>query len=798
MPFFGRQTLGDVLRGLPNRSDRSAGQLIDRIVPRGTGRRLSTSEVPADVPTRETQLRQLTFEELTLWIVAHIASGLEHAHQNGILHRDLKPANILVTDDGQPMILDFNLSDDVLSGSDRSLLIGGTIPYMAPEHLRAVAGRGQVDERSDVYAVGVILFQMLTGQLPFAASRDTSPSALEDLARQRSQMPTSPRRISQHLSYSVNAIVQRCLAPDPAQRYASAGQLRVDLERQLHHLPLQYAPDRSLRERSAKWLRRHPQVMSLSRLGAVATVLLLLLLSFLAVRSRQLNRLQAAQQYRSFQETAGAVLTPLCIYDTESRQRLELLSDARNVLAMYDVESVGWRSQSAYRLLDDISRQRLDKSLQELLYVTAWAIDRDWEDRGSTSERRASLQQALRYNLIAQQLAPTQDVPMPLLKQQARLAAEIGDANLAARAAQRMAGRAEKPESADFLSAIDYVNRQRHDVAITILERLLRDDRQDVLLWYLLARSYYSAGRFLDAESSCTWCVMLAPKWHVPYFHRGMCRMQLENFAGADDDFSESLRLHPQQTAAWFNRALARQQLGRLMEAANDFTQAIDRGQRDSLPYLLRGKVRRQLGDAAGSADDLQMGLRVRPTSVDGWIHRGMARLPDDPAGALADLDQALREDPRSVRAWRNRAFVMEGYFERYAEAITALDRVLELEPYHADDLVGRAVLNARLGRRDAAISDASRATETNATARTYYVSACALAQTSIVAPSDADRAVSLLAMAITADNALAVAALNDPDLSPISQRADFRQLIDATSTVRDMATSAKSAPVAH
>ncbi len=118
-------------------------------------------------------LRESSFVRASAWIGARLAEGLEHAHSRGLLHRDLKPSNILIAADGTPMLLDFNLAADCVNPEegDRAMM-GGTLPYMAPEHLDAFNPNGStppeaVDERADVYALGLILFEMIAGQHPF-------------------------------------------------------------------------------------------------------------------------------------------------------------------------------------------------------------------------------------------------------------------------------------------------------------------------------------------------------------------------------------------------------------------------------------------------------------------------------------------------------------------------------------------------------------------------------------------------------------------------------------------------------
>ncbi|MCA9215097.1 MAG: serine/threonine protein kinase [Planctomycetales bacterium] len=128
-------------------------------------------------------------ESELLQIVLQLAQGLEHAHQRGIVHRDLKPANVLLGDDGVAMLLDFNLSADVVNGGKSNVMVGGTLPYLAPEHLRAIQTGTDVDQRSDVYSLGVILFELLTGTLPFQKRHGSFNSVIEGMIDDRENEP---------------------------------------------------------------------------------------------------------------------------------------------------------------------------------------------------------------------------------------------------------------------------------------------------------------------------------------------------------------------------------------------------------------------------------------------------------------------------------------------------------------------------------------------------------------------------------------------------------------------------------
>src|SRR5262249_32464033 len=201
--------------------------------------------------TAQKRLETLSYLQAILWLAVRMADGLAHAHDRGILHRDLKPSNILLTDEGEPMLLDFHLSHDTKRRSGASAAhIGGTLPYMAPEQLDAFqGGRRPVDTRSDVYAFGVIFYELLTGQRPFPVRQGSVDDILPALIADRLQAPPEVQRLNKAISPAVAAIVRRCLAREPDKRYQTMHALREDLQRQLDHLPLQHTPEPSLVER---------------------------------------------------------------------------------------------------------------------------------------------------------------------------------------------------------------------------------------------------------------------------------------------------------------------------------------------------------------------------------------------------------------------------------------------------------------------------------------------------------------------------------------------------------------------
>jgi WD40 repeat protein len=291
-------------------------------------------------------------------LLATLARAVEYAHRRGIVHRDLKPANILLslrlhaaTGDGldawEPRITDFGLAKHLDGDGMRthSGAILGTPSYMAPEQASGLAR--QVGPAADIYALGVVLYELLTGRPPFVGA-----TVLETMEQVRGQEPVAPAQLNPRVSRDLETICLKCLEKDPRRRYASAHELAEELDRFLQHCPIRARPVSRL-ARLTRWCRRNPVPAMLTGAMVLALVLGTAASSYFALDARDQAR-EAVAQTATAQENELRAL------------REKRTGDRRLYIADLLQAQHAWEQSRVHHLKFLLNRQRPEQTGEDL------------------------------------------------------------------------------------------------------------------------------------------------------------------------------------------------------------------------------------------------------------------------------------------------------------------------------------------------------------------------------------------------------------------------------------------------
>ncbi len=822
MPYFGSATLVDLLRDLKGqetqpqsgtalvstlhariqggkaRSEKSAAA-VATIRPSGTltesdhdGEIVHDLPIPASTPAMAPSevlqtLGDMSYVQALLWIGTRIADALAHAHERGILHRDLKPANILLTDQG-PMLLDFNLAADTKGAAQATAArLGGTLPYMAPEHLDAFRDvtRG-VDGRSDIYSLGVILYELLCGRRPYATLQGPVKDVLETMIQDRRFAPPSLSGRNKAVTPAIEAIIARCLQADPALRYQTARHLQEDLHRQLNDLPLLHIAEPSFIERSAKWYRRNRKNV-LRGAVAAAAVAVFALGGLMVRKERDRAQLAAVNQHQILDKKIQSSDVFAKMVDTKdseepqkAREQLERDIENYEVLA-----NSNWKELPAVANLKPPERKALLQDMGQLLVSLAQS---QLTAARSSEDGERNLDKVQLYCDRAGGCFDADQVPSVLSHMRAELAGLSGDKKEADRL-QKLAAATPVLSSADRLMVAMYeFSKGKYNEAIPGFKLVTEQDSKNVMAWCYLGNAYSRLARYSEAVPCYSVCMALAPQVNHYRFDRGLTYHNLGDYRAALGDFNEFLNSEPENLDGLLDRSLTNRYLGRYPEALADLRAAA------ALPDAPEARIHFMASNVYASARDnksadreIELGLKATAISETDWIARGLSELRSHPERALEDFNEALQINPSSLGALRNKALALSKLPGRTEEAIAVLDDALRLYPGSVLAWTSRGTLLARLGKRDLAIQDAEQSLKLDSRPEIRYRAAGIYASTSRQHSADAVPALGNLAAAFKGGYGMDLVA-SDTDLEPIKSTPEFQKLWAGAQVVQETA----------
>jgi eukaryotic-like serine/threonine-protein kinase len=643
-----------------------------------------------------------------------LAGAVHAAHRAGIVHRDLKPSNVLFAGDGTPKITDFGLAKrlDDDDGHTRTGQVMGSPGFMAPEQAR---GRTrEVGAAADIYSLGAILYQMLTGRPPFHGA-----SPMETMLQVIHDEPVPPSRLRPKLSRDLETICLRCLAKEPGRRYPTAAALAEDLDRFLAGAPIRARPTSS-RERLVKWARREPAAASLAVVvAAVAVGLVGAGLRAMSLQRREEARIAALRlkETNSLFEGREAVQRGRW---ADGKLRLAMLAarlEAEPRLADLRSAAEALMGEADRRLADERARAAALDRYRHFLDRKDRALYHDLRPTGLDSAAKV---EATRAAALAALGFFAGGAP-PALSPQERAEVDEGRYELTLILAEATARPLPGEEA-----------RRQAVAAIAILDRAAGMRPPGRAYHLRRAACLAASGDAAAADRERREAERHRPASPFDHFLSGQAQYQRGDWGSARQHFEAALGLRPDLFWADVGLALCDLHAGRPAQARAILTPCLGRRPGAVWLYLLRGfaageeahLIRRRIAARpalAGTLEaqatalfesaeaDYRAAMDLEPAADDRYallVNRGTLRVRRGrPEAAVADFRQAIRLRPDLVMGYAGlaQAYQQQG---RPGQAVAQFGRALELRPDLAPLYRGRALARLAGHDRDAALRD--------------------------------------------------------------------------------------------
>jgi tetratricopeptide (TPR) repeat protein len=714
-----------------------------------TGRPYFVMELVGGVPiTRYCDEHRLTIRK-RLELFVPVCQAVQHAHQKGIIHRDLKPSNVLVVEyDGKPVVkvIDFGVAKAIgprLSEEPSLTEVGqvvGTLEYMSPE--QAELNPLDIDTRSDIYSLGVLVYELLTGSTPLERQRLGQVPLLEVLRIIREEEPPTPstrlstteglpsvaanrslepRKLSGQVRGELDWIVMKCLEKDRSRRYETANALALDLQRYLADQPVQAGPP-SAWYRFCKFTRRHKTGLVVA--GLILLLLLLLgggsgwvVLDRVARQAKLAGELELTLQRAELLQEQGRRAEALAAFehvqrlanetnpDPELQLRLEALqgrleADGQDLGFIAGFENLRLREQSRVNESENLFASMVAyPRIKKLLHQYGL-------DAGRTPISEAVTRIQGRPPVVQQQLqaalhecwrfAPAKDTvtrawlaavlnetDRNTWRRQVREALAAGHWSIIKRLACDVDTRR---HPANFLLWVAWnLLSQDSRAAVDLFGRIQRDYPGDFWANHDLGIALSDNGQPGRAVRYYTAALALRPKNAGVFLNRANALQRAGESDAAIADYRQAIALAPGYARAHDHLGLLHVARGELVEGIKEHRMAIQSQPEYALTHENLGNALKALGQMDEAIAAYREAVRLKPDHAQGHFNLGLTLATHDRLDeAVTAYREAIRHQPEFVRAHYNLGILLQRK-KRWAEAIAAYREVIRLRPDHGD-----------------------------------------------------------------------------------------------------------------
>jgi tetratricopeptide (TPR) repeat protein len=540
---------------------------------------------------------------------------------------------------------------------------------MSPEQLQA--NHGVLDHRTDIYSLGLTLYELLTLQPAFPG---------EDRQRLIRQVmeddPRPPRQLNKAIPTDLETIIMKATAKEPESRYATAGALADDLRRFVEDDPIQ-ARRPTLSQRAARWSRRHYWLVSRGIAASFALLLITALVIFNA-HQRELKQRQRAEENLVY--ALDVLDTVYLDYAGEGYLKAALASDRPLPAEEITPKTKEFLEQALGFYARFAAANRDEPSLRSRLLKATIRMGECQSRLGSYDEAEQSFKNAIS---LAEKLVA--EVQGPSIYQDDLARAKAGLAEVAAR-------------------------KGNWDQVIVDVTHAIRLNPNNSADFCRRGYAYLEKRDFEHAIADCTEAIRLNPKSTPAYNNRGVAYEKKGDFDRAFADYDEAIRLDGKLAAAYANRGNVYYRKGQFDRAIAEYDQAIRLNPKNAGMYNNRGVAYRKKGDFDRAIAEYDQAIRLDAKYASAYYNRGNSHQEKgELERAIADYDQAIRLTPRGPRAYSSRGevYMQKGDFDR---AIADYNEAIRLEPKDALVYLSRAETRAKLRRVQDALSDLDQA----------------------------------------------------------------------------------------
>jgi tetratricopeptide (TPR) repeat protein len=691
-------------------------------------------------------------------IVELLAIAMACAHANGVIHRDLKPANVLLTKDGLPKITDFGLAKRLESdsGATRSGALMGTPSYMAPE--QAMGDTHHIGPPADIYALGVILYELLTGRTPFVGS-----SIMDTLEQVRKAEPVPPRRLVPKIPKDVETICLKCLQKEQYKRYSSADDLAADLRRFRDGKPISARPVGTV-ERAWRWCRRNPRIAALSSL--VGLLVVAVAITWIVMAGNAARERKAIEETRQFAEQrlqkAGDAVHDSDLGDvrgrlTELRDQLAIYIEFKTALdnARYHglfgskatlkkaqgyctwvLQIIGQIEQlqsNGRRGLPPLTDEQLELYREDVFesYLVAAQVEMSLASGAKSADQKASAARALEWLNRAERALPGMRVLHVRRGDILRTLGEVEAARKDSTTANGIVPRSavdlfwhgiEEHERGDTARPASLPQAQRHyRNAMEDYAKLVRIRPDHFWAYFDWAECQYELNDSYDAIVGFTTCIHVRRDVAWPYYNRGNIYLNLKQFDLAIQDYDDAIKKHPEYTTAYYNRGIAHWETKRSDLAIADLDQAIALDPEYSRPYLKKAQIYRSLKEYDKAEREYEKAIAAEPAYAEAFTDRAtMYFQRGDLAKAREDFSRVIAIQPSDPTGYANRGTINLLAANPEAALADWID-VTKLDPKNSDAFYYAAIILRAQRQYDRALALLQNSINLKPNHATYY-----------------------------------------------------------------------------